>query len=169
LVDREHAGREKSLGEATIYDVVGPEGLHLTLHDTTFMDGARDVSIQERNTSPERYDTIVGRLRMGVAALPEAEGSLMMTMRTVDAGERRSTRKKTSLEALGVSCGLDVEDHLANCGATAVGTREAVLGAAGRQRNQLVVAFPVEAGLVPTAVYMVTTVLPMVRYGLLDA
>ena len=160
-VTGETAQRLPSLGKATVYEVHGPSGLHLTLHDTRWLNGDRDVRVVRRNSSPERYDTIVGRLRMGVSELEN--GDLMVWLRVADPDEIRPTRKQVSLVALHDMTRIDPNAHLMMLGATAVGTANE-LGITGKtRRNQLAARFPPAAELVPVAAFMLTTILPRTR------
>lgn len=157
-VTGETAQRQPSIGKATVYEVYGPGGLHLTLHDTRWLNGDRDVRVVRRNRSPERYDTIVGRLRMGVSGL--ANGDLIVWLRVADPDEIRPTRKQVSLVALQDMTNIDPKMHLVKLGATRVGTASE-LGISQRAgRNQLGARFPPTAELVPVAAFMLTTILP---------
>ncbi|MGO9960905.1 MAG: hypothetical protein ACLP50_33840 [Solirubrobacteraceae bacterium] len=55
-----------STGIGTLYDLTGPEGLHLTLRDTAWNKGERDVVACDRHESPARFDTLIERLRLTV-------------------------------------------------------------------------------------------------------
>ena len=65
-VEGQSTGRVDGHGSAIEYSLTGPGGLHLTLRDVRWASGERDVGATERHTSPETFDTLVGRLRLGV-------------------------------------------------------------------------------------------------------
>lgn len=157
----ETAQREESIGKATVYEVHGPDGVQLTIHDTRWLNGNRDVRVAKRNNSPERFDVLVGRLRLGVK--PAGEMKCQVMLRVADPTELRPTRKQVSLTALHHMSGVDPRKHLLGLGATAVGTAsELGLSKNGKQMNQLMVMFPTRAELVPLASFMLTTILPRV-------
>ena len=161
VVHDETAQREISTGKATVFEVHGPNGLHLTVHDTRWLNGDRDVRVARRNASPERFDVLVGRLRMGVQATDD--GDLSMMLRVADPADARPTRKQVSFAALHEMAGVDPAEHLTRFGATALGTGRDLGRARTRTQNQLMVRFPPSAELVPVAAFMLTTVLPLAR------
>jgi hypothetical protein len=65
-VSGETAKRQLSRGTAAEYRLVGSDGIKLTLHDSRWTNGDRDVRAVTRNTTPETYDGIINRLRLGV-------------------------------------------------------------------------------------------------------
>jgi hypothetical protein len=77
-----------------------------------------------------------------------------------------SSEFQITLDDLDAVVRLPVEATLRNLGATAVGTRAAVLSEPGRRRNQLAVRFPAGATVVPIAAYAIARILPLLfGYG----
>jgi hypothetical protein len=56
----------QSAGVGTLYEISGPDGLWLTVRDTRWVSGERDIVACERHRSAERFDTLVERLRLAV-------------------------------------------------------------------------------------------------------
>src|SRR6478752_7028667 len=65
-VQGETASDRTSVGQGTLYEVTGEDGLRLTVRDTTWATGERDIVACERHESPERFDTLIERLRLAV-------------------------------------------------------------------------------------------------------
>src|SRR5262245_5098627 len=65
-VDGETPSGVASRGVGILYEVSGPGGLRLTVRDTRWAGRERDVVACERHQSPERYDTLIERLRLAV-------------------------------------------------------------------------------------------------------
>lgn len=161
IVHDETARREVSTGKATVYDAHGSNGLLLTLHDSRWLNGDRDVRVVRRNSSPERFDVLVSRLRMGVQTADD--GDCLVWLRVADPADPRPTRKQVSLAALQAMTDVDPVEHLMAVGATAIGTGSE-LGLPGKPtRNQLAVRFPQTAEIVPLAAFTLTTILPLAR------
>ena len=129
----------------------------LTVRDTRWQTGERDVVTCERHDSPERFDTLVGRLRLDVAhhGQPYVELHRHGCARTVAPG-----LFVPDLGELDGGCGVDVRATLLAHGAIAVGMREELLGE-GRTRTRFGALFPEEAELVPMVAYTLTRVAPV--------
>jgi hypothetical protein len=145
-------------GTARAYELTGPDGLHLTVRDTTWSNGERDVAASERHESPECFDTLIGRLRLSVQSHANAQYVELQQAR------RRGTRAQTfraDLGELDSAAGVDCATVLRHAGAFAVGTRAQLLDDDGRRREYVVASFLQGHDLVPVIAYVLTRVAPI--------
>lgn len=151
------AGAECS-GSARLYELRGPDGVHLTLRDALWINGERDITTYERHQSPERFDTLVGRLRLSV--LSHEPGSYVELQQARRRGSRAQTFR-VDLDELDSAAGVDCTSLLIAAGATAVGSREDLLRDDGRRRGYLAATFADASTLVPVVAYVLTRVAPI--------
>ncbi len=136
--------------------------LHVVLIDEDADSEFGQVYCESRLGSPQVFDDIVHRLRLGIRRLPN--GLLTMDLRF--AGRQRgarSARRVVSLPDMDAALGINVAAHLKRLGARAVGTRAEVTGETGRTRNWPCVTFDVNDLLTPTAAYVVSTLMPLMK------
>jgi len=156
--DGETATGVATTGRSALYRVTGPEHLELTVRDTTWSTGERDLAVLRRHGSPERFDTLVERLRLTVLD----RGGPYIELRHVQLRSNgRGGLFDANAETLAASAGIDVVDALRSLGATAVGTREDLLGDEGRTRRRWGALFPVDNTNVPIAAFVLTRVAPV--------
>jgi len=151
----------RSDGAAKVYEVVAADGLHLTVHDTTWRNGERDICARERHDSPSRYDKLVDRLRLTVNTDPDGCRIDLRQARIRDGRPRLVT---AAPDELTLGAGLDLVSWLRGRGAV-VGTREELGLSHGRDphRRRLAVRFAAEDTLLPVAVYALTRIAPVQR------
>jgi hypothetical protein len=150
-----------STGRGTLYEVTGDDRLRLTVRDTRWDNGERDVVATLRHDSPQRFDTLIERLRLPVA---ERGDSLYAELRHVRLKENGRGNLHAPGEAeLDAGAGVSVAHALMQHGATAVGTRGELLGDEGRMRSRMGVRFPRDAELVPLVAFVCTRVAPVAR------
>lgn len=148
--------------EATLipWTVYGDGGLCLSIQVAMINEGtAKDmgqVACTSRNQSPQVWDDVVQRLRIGIR--DAGEGMWTMELRSaVRPGGARATRNVWSLSEFSEKTGLSLESALKSYGAEAVGTRVEVLGDTGKNRNFPCVLFAAGDSLVPAAAWTLVT------------
>lgn len=159
-LEGETASGAEASGRGDLYELTGPEGLHLTLRHTRWETGEQDVVACERHQSPERFDTLVERLRLAVLDY----GSPYVELRQ---GRLRSNGRaglfNADLAELDAGAGVAVAEALRRHGATEIGTRRELLHDEGRTANRCGALFEEQARLVPVLAYVLTRVAPVAR------
>jgi superfamily I DNA/RNA helicase len=147
--------------DATVceYRLEGPNGIDLSLWDAKLNNMERHIFCGSRHSSPERWDNLVRRLRIGVRRLPNCEWMMALKQNRV-MRNGWCNRYGTSQQQLDQGSGLDSFAILRNAGASKVGTRQEVYGETRVNRNQLCVTFPDQAQFAGVVSYVLTTVLP---------
>ena len=145
-------------GRGRLLEVRDDAGLRLTVRDTTWSNGERDLVVCERHHSPQRFDTLVERLRLPVT---ERGRGLYAELRHV----RLRSNGRGNLFApdraeLDGAAGFDVVDALEREGGC-VGTRGELLADGGPARHRLGVRFPHAARMIPAMAYVCTRVAPV--------
>jgi hypothetical protein len=147
-------------GTAAFHHLRGPADLFLTIRDTRWSNGERDLVACARHASPERFDTLVERLHLAVLRSPDFYVDLRQArIRT----NGRAGLFNASLEELNAGADLDVHAILRKAGATHMGTRGAVLGDCGRTRARYTARFDDHSCAVPLVAYVLTRVAPVAR------
>ena len=146
-------------GIAHLYEVSGP-GLRLTIRDATWDNGERDVVASDRHDSPQRFDTLVERLRLAVL---DRGGPYVELRQARLRANGRAGLFDADRDALDEGAGLSVADLLLEHGARDVGTRAEVLGDDGRARNRFGARLAASTDAVPVIAYVVTRVAPVAR------
>lgn len=147
-------------GTAIEYLVIGDDGTDLLVHDTRWNNGHRDVRVAERNETPPPYDTVVGRLRIGVDPIEE---DLFMELRQAQTKPNgRAQVVAASVEELDEGAGTSVSRALRALGAQ-VGTKEVLLGRKDQTRRRMCCRFPSTAELVPATALVLTRIAPVGR------
>lgn len=146
-------------GMALEFSVIGANDIHLTLHDTRWSNGERDVRVVRRHGTPELYDEIVGRLRLEVRP---SGLELVVDLRQARPGRRgdRPQLHNASLIQLDTGAGTSVTDALRRLGGR-VGTKAELLERIGKTRENLCCVFDPGAELLPAAVFVLTRVAPV--------
>lgn len=121
-------------GTGRLYDLTGPDALHLTVRDTSWDNGERDVVACERHDSPAGFDTLVERLRLTV----QDYGGPYLELRQARVRDNgRAGLFNPDPAVLDAGAGVDVRAVLLSHGATAVGTREELTDDGGPARHRL--------------------------------
>jgi len=160
LTDGETVSGAPSTGRGSLYKVLGPDGLELTVRDITWDTGERDLAVFRRHGSPERFDTLVERLRLTVL---DYNGPYVELRHVKLRDNGRGGLFDADADALANAAGIDVVDVLRSLGASAVGTREGLLGDDGRTRRRWGARFPPGNNKVPLAAFVLTRVAPVLR------
>lgn len=150
---------KRSSGIGRLYDLEGPDGLRLTIRDTSWVSGERDIVACERHGSPERFDTLIERLRLTVLARGGAYVELRQARLRPNG---RAGLFDAGLPALNEGARIDVKRTLLAHGAREVGTREQLLGDLERTRHRLGAQLTKRGeGRAPLVAYVLTRVAPV--------
>jgi hypothetical protein len=145
--------------------VTGPGGLEFILHVLIIDEDGPvaefgQVFCDSRMGSPQQWDDIVRRLRIGIRKLDD--GRLTMDLRVAHRPEgERASRKTLSLADFDNLTGVDSKKTLSAAGATGVGARQDLYGESNRMKNCLAVTFQPNDLLTPAAGFLLTTICPM--------
>ena len=152
-------------GHNTLYLATGPEELEITIADTCWENGERDVRALE-TSGPPQIDHLKMRLRLEVQELDSDAKKLKIDLR--QARVRLNTENlwsnlyKADEDDHDRGAGIDVAGLLSEHGAD-VGHRAALLGDRGPTRNRLCAVFPPSAEQVPIVAFVATRVLPLLN------
>ncbi|RKQ90908.1 hypothetical protein C8N24_0723 [Solirubrobacter pauli] len=160
-IDGETPDGQASSGRGRLYDVSDGGESRLTVRDTSWANGERDVVATERHDSPQRFDTLVARLRLAV--LPHGSAFYLELRQARLKANGRANLFVPDEQALDAGAGIAVLRELEQHGATRVGTRETLLDDTDRTRTRLGAVFPREAELVPLVAYVCTRVAPVAQ------
>lgn len=145
---------------AVPWQAIGPDGLEFLIHVVLIDEGAGSefgqVFCESRLGSPQGWDDIVRRLRMGIRRLEE--GELILDLRcAVRPGGGRATRNVKTLAEPDQITGVNVSSTLRGIGATAVGTRAEIANETNKNRNIPAVSFAADDLATPAAAWVLTT------------
>jgi hypothetical protein len=149
-------------GTAKAYSVGIPDGGILEVATTHWDSGDRDVRAITRLAGPTAYDRLLKGLRLGIGVGPEG-GYYCELGVTTHHSDKQPTVVRAVPEDLELMLGDDVGEMFADLGATAYGTREAIMGETNKRRFYLGVTYPDSAVDVPVAAYVLTRVLPLMK------
>lgn len=149
----------QSTGVGSHFEVLSSDGLCLTIRDTRWATGERDIVACERHDSPERYDTLVGRLRLSVLD----RGGLYVDLRQARLRlNGRAQLFNADLPYLSAGAGVDVEAVLTANGASAIGTREELLADSGSTRRRIAARVGHDGReWAPVVAYVLTRIAPV--------
>jgi hypothetical protein len=159
-VDGETAEKVACRGRGRFYTVSG-DGLRLTVRDTSWDNGERDLVVAERHDSPQRFDTLVERLRLTVHRRGDDLYAELRQVRLKANG--RGNLFSATEDELDAGAGVSVARELEQHGAVRVGTRAALLHDEGPSRGRLGVRFGEGAEFVPVVAYVCTRVGPVAK------
>jgi len=142
------------------WKVIGPNGLEFIMHVVLIDEGADaefgQVFCESRLGSPQNWDDIVRRLRMGIRRLDD--GELIMDLRcAVRPNGARATRNVKTLAEFDTIVGINVASTLKSIGATTVGTRAEIANETNKNRNVPAVSFAADDLVTPAAAWVLAT------------
>lgn len=147
--------------------VTGPCGIEFIVHVVLVDDDAPgtefgQVFCESRLDSPQIWDDVVKRLRIGIRRLED--GMLTMDLRAAHrAPGGRASRNVVPFDELHRITGLDTKATLLALGATAVGTRQELYGEDNKWRNWPAVNFEADDLVTPAVSWVVTTLMPTIE------
>lgn len=152
-------------GDNTLYLATGPDELEITIADTRWENGERDVRALE-TSGPPQIDHLKMRLRLQVQKLDGDLKKLKIDLRQarvrLDTDNLWSNLYKADEEGHARGAGIDVLGLLNEYGAS-VGCRGMLLGDSSTTRNRLCAVFPRGAEQIPTIAFVATRVLPLLN------
>ena len=158
----------KELIDASLigWKVHHPSGLEFDLQVAMIDEGSAkevaQVQCTNRHQSPQIWDDIVNRLRIGIQ--PIADGEWMMELKcAVRPNGGRATRNVWTLADYQQKTGLRLESILTSLGATAVGTRAEITDDTGRNRNYPAATFLPGDSVIPVVAWVLTTLVPLAK------
>ena len=160
-VEGETTSGVASRGTGELYEVTDGAECRLTVRDTRWANGERDLVACRRHDSPQRFDTLIERLRLPIVA---HGGELYAELRHARLkSNHRGNLFVPDERMLDEAAGISVAAELQRFGARRVGPRAELLDDTGRAGGRLGVLFPHDAELVPLASYVCTRVAPVAR------
>ena len=149
-------------GDQTLFQLVGPERAELWLAYVEWDCSEREIRRTRRHETPWLQDRALGRPRIEIEAW--GEGFLCMELGRVPVEEEDDLRVAQASEfELDMAARVCIRCALQIAGATAMGTRQEVLGVCDDRRHHLCTTFPVGARLVPAVVFALTRVAPLLH------
>jgi hypothetical protein len=159
-IQGETAGRVPNRrGDARIFDVRREPGLSFEVGDITWDNGERDVRVVSRHDSPELYDVLKERLRLGVLRHGDRSYVELSQARLRDG--RWANLYKAGLDELSRGAGADVKERLLELGAHLVDTRQVAFNERGPRQGYVCALFGESARLVPVASFLMARIAPI--------
>jgi hypothetical protein len=146
-------------GTGRIFKVKGPDRLDLEVADVTWTNGHRDVRVVSRRGSPEIFDRLHERLRLGVHRHKDVLYVTLDQARIKD--YRWANTYKASLGQLSRGAGTDVKEALLGLGARLVVTRAVGLGDRSTHAGKFCAIFEESTDLVAVAAFAMTRIAPI--------
>ena len=143
------------------WQVTGPAGLEFKIHIVLIDDPDEDQEIGQvycgsRLSSPDRWDEVVNRLRLGIRQTES--GFLYVDLRLAKPREDNlASRRIFPLPDIEDELGFDLREALLRLGANAVATREELTDETSRSRNWPCVTFDNDDLLTPVSAWVATT------------
>ena len=155
---------QKVESSCTPWLITGAGGVNIALEVIAINEGdspeVGQVMAASRLDSPENWDGVVQRLRIGMR--DAGEGRWTMDLRTaVRSPGGRPTRNVKSLEDYAALTGLDLKAELMRHGAVDVGIRQQLLGDEGRCTRYPAVLFKAGDVVVPAVAWTLMTLVPL--------
>lgn len=137
-----------------------PDGALIELGLTSWEHGDRDVRCFNRLTGPPLYDRLIKGARLGVQAKRADQWDVELgILRHHDT--RPATVVKAGWDDFDAVLGANAQQMLTSRGATAVGTKDAVIADTGKRRGYLMMLSPAGDPQPVFAAYLLTRVLPL--------
>ena len=152
-----------SIARRVLFDVTNPTiNLQMTVQDSHWANGERDIVAIERHETPERFDGLKNRLRIGINRCADGHDGWFIELRQAQLNEPdRPKCKQADLRALTSGAGVDVADALLTCGADIVGPRSELYGTEGPRKNIVAAHCNESPELVPVVAYVLTRIAPI--------
>ena len=154
--------KQQTTGTANAYSITGPDGIELVLHDTNWKDGVRGITTFE-TTGNRAIERLERALSLGIRNHGSLQFCELRQARITDQGSFKpwSQLFKASPFQLNQGAGMNVFEVLKQEGASAIGTKENLLGETNRRRKMLCATFHPSTHMFPSVVYLLTRVIPL--------
>ena len=149
-------------GEQQLFEVDGPRDLHVWIACVVWSNGEREVRRTRRYETPWWQDHLFGRQRLSIEDWGEGYRQIDLDQAYLD-GDRTLRIGPVSEYELDARSGACVRCALSAAGATAMGTRQEVLGVCDEDRHGLCATFPRDAIMVPIVAFALTRVAPLLN------
>lgn len=160
------SGFDGKEADATLipWAVYGDGGLHFSIQVAMIDEGTANevgqVVCTSRNQSPQVWDDVVQRLRIGIR--DAGEGQWIMDLRSVERPKgSRAGRKVWTLQEYQSRAGINLQQTLTSLGAIAVDTRATLLNDKGKNRNFAAMLFEPGDSRLPAVAWALTTLAPL--------
>ena len=155
------AGLETT-GEQHVFEATAPGGGRIHVAWVEWCHGEREVRRTRRFETPWRLDRRLGDQRLEVEAWGDGHLWVELEQARLEDGTHAATYRasETELDGGAHTC---VRCALLGAGATAVGTRQEVLGALDERRHYLCATFPRDALRVAIAAFLLVRVAPLLH------
>jgi hypothetical protein len=150
-----------SSGMATVFEVSG-EAFRVEVGLISWLTGDQDVQMLGRIAGDEPLDGLTRRLRISIKDHGDLKWLELEQARIDSVGWIHSY--KATLNQLDEGAGVSTVDVISRLGGE-VGSREDLLGDAGRRRSWMCAAFPKDATLVPVAAFTISRIAPVLESG----
>lgn len=148
-------------GEQVLYEVVGPRGLQVWLAYVQWCGGEREIRWVRRHAAPLVNEHLLGRPRIAIESWGDGFLSMDLDRAAIDAAdELHHTVSEYELDMAARTC---IRCALQAAGATAMGTRQVLLGICDDRRHQLCTTFPKDARRVPAVAFTLTRLAPLLH------
>jgi len=139
------------------------EDVEVTLADTKWENGERDVQAVDRKNSPSAVDSLVRRLRIGVYRSPLQEQLAYMELRcAIPDANGRAVIKKLSEKQISTLLGVPLAQLLPSAKGIVLGTREQLFRDDSRRRTELCALFPSSDTQIPAMIWTVTRLMTFI-------
>lgn len=148
-----------TIGRQALFEVAGPEGIQLDLAYVLWRGGEREIRRDPRLRKPLQGEHLLGRPRLAVEQVGEGFLGMDLGLTAIDeTGEDRvEVVSEYELDMAARTC---IRCALQAAGATAMGTRQELLGVCDDRRHMLCTTFPEEARRVPAVAFTLTRIAP---------
>ena len=154
------------LGTQVPWHVAGPLGLEFTVQ-LAMVDDLQDdvreighVYCESRHGSPDEWEQIVSRLRMGIYCEEDRGAWINLTVANPRPNDRCNA-VKLEFDHMVEQTGVDLQKVLHELGDAQVGTRMALLDHAGRVASKPCVVYDIDRMIVPVATFVATRISAM--------
>ena len=152
-------------GVQTLFEVRTPAGLRLALAYVEWRGGEREIRWARSPDVPLPYAHLLGRPRLAIQAW--GDGYLTMDLGHARFHDEDDDRLLAVSEyELDMAARTCIRCALQAAGATAMGTRQVLLGVGDDRRHLLCTTFPRDARRVPAVVFALTRVAPLLNRDL---
>lgn len=152
-----------SIGEQRVFKALTPNGDTIHLAWVEWCHGEREVRRVRRFETPWRLDRQLGDQRLAVEGWGTTHAWVELEQARLEDASHAATYLASETE-LDVGARTCVRCALLGAGATAVGTRQEILGALDERRHYLCATFPKDAYRVAVAAYLLVRVAPLLHH-----
>lgn len=147
-------------GTQNLFEVHGPGSTRLWLAYVEWRGGEREIRWDRRQETPLVNEHLLGRPRIAIEAWGEGFLSMDLGQARIDEAGDDCVHAVSEYE-LDMAARTCIRCALQAAGATAMGTRQVLLGVSDTRRHLLCTTFPRDARLVPSVAFTLTRIAPL--------